>query len=77
VAKLVSVIGMIAAERLGLPAIERRRRRARYLIARAAAELIAERIRSGDATGLQTACDDILAGRTTAGEAAARLLGRA
>ena len=77
VAKLVAVVGAIAAERLGVPAIERRRRRARYLIARAAADLIAERIRSGDAAGLQAACDDILAGRTTAGEAAVRLLGRA
>ena len=77
VAKLVAVVGAIAAERLGVPAIERRRRRARYLIARAAADMIAERIRSGDAAGLQAACDDILAGRTTAGEAAVRLLGRA
>ncbi len=76
VAKLVSVIGAIAAERLAMPAIERRRRRARYLIARAAADMIAERIRSGDAAGLQAACDDILAGRVTAGEAAARLLGQ-
>ena len=76
VAKLVAVVGAIAAERLGVPAIERRRRRARYLIARAAADMIVERIRSGDAAGLQAACDDILAGRTTAGEAAVRLLGR-
>ncbi len=53
VARLVEAVDAIALDRLAMPARERRRRRARYLIARAAAELVAERIRAGgdEATG--------------------------
>jgi LAO/AO transport system kinase len=78
VARLVEAVDAIALDRLAMPARERRRRRARYLIARAAAELVAERIRAGgdNGDGLATACDDVLAGRVSATEAAARLLGR-
>ena len=74
VAKLVQTIGEIASRRLEAPVIERRRRRARYLVARAAAEMLADRIRSGGESELQAACDDILAGKTTASEVAAKLL---
>lgn len=55
---------------------ERRRRRARYLIARAAAELVAERIRRGDA-GTDMLADRVLAGDLSPLEAATGLLGLA
>ena len=53
----------------------RRRRRARYLIARAAADLVAERIRHGDAKGLEELSDTVLAGLQTPAEAAKKLIG--
>jgi len=74
VGRLVDEIERLSVLRLAAPALERRRRRARYLIARAAAELMAERIKAGDGRGLTAACDDILAGRASAADAAARLL---
>jgi GTPase len=55
---------------------QRRRRRARYLIARAAADLVAERVRAGDAAGLDALADGVLAGDMTPDEAARRLLAR-
>jgi LAO/AO transport system kinase len=58
------------------PAI-RRRRRARYLIARAAAELVAERVRSGGLSQLDTLADDVLAGAALPREAARRFLDNA
>lgn len=54
--------------------IERRRRRARYLIARAAADLVAQRIRSGEGGRLDTLADEVLSGRIPVDEAAARIL---
>jgi LAO/AO transport system kinase len=51
----------------------RRRRRARYLIARAAADLIAARVRGGDA-GTDALADAVLAGMMPPLEAAASLL---
>ncbi len=53
----------------------RRRRRARYLIARAAADLVAERIRHGETAGLEELSDDVLAGLQTPAEAAKKLIG--
>lgn len=55
-------------------AIARRRRRARYLIARAAADLIAERIREGGQAVLDRLADQVLAGGLTPDDAARRLL---
>lgn len=52
----------------------RRRRRARYLIARAAADLIAERIREGGEAALDLLADEVLAGDCSPQDAAARLL---
>ena len=52
---------------------KRRRRRARYLIARAAGDLIAARIRRGDATA-DALADAVLAGEAAPLEAAARLI---
>jgi LAO/AO transport system kinase len=74
VGRLVAAIDEIAGLRLAAPLIARRRKRARYLIARAAADLIAERIRAGDARDLDRLCDDLLAGRTSAVDAAAKVL---
>jgi LAO/AO transport system kinase len=56
------------------PLATRRRRRARYLIARAAADLIAARVKNGDAR-TDALADAVLSGETLPLEAAARLLG--
>lgn len=53
---------------------ERRRRRARYLIARAAADLVAERIKAGERNLVRDLADEVLAGKTTPSEAALRIL---
>jgi LAO/AO transport system kinase len=75
VAPLITAIDEIATQRLAAPKLDRRRKRARYLIARAAADLVAERIRAGDARDLDHLCDDLLAGRTTPSDAAAKVVG--
>jgi LAO/AO transport system kinase len=54
--------------------LARRRRRARYLIARAAADLVAARIRAGGAAALDTLADQVLAGALGPDDAAKRLL---
>jgi LAO/AO transport system kinase len=54
--------------------LARRRRRARYLIARAASDLVAERVRAGGAAALDTLADEVLAGAMGPAEAARRLL---
>ncbi|MGD9671241.1 MAG: methylmalonyl Co-A mutase-associated GTPase MeaB [Hyphomicrobiaceae bacterium] len=53
---------------------ERRRRRARYLIARAASDLVAQRIRSGEGERLDQLADEVLSGRTPVDVVAARIL---
>jgi len=57
-------------------AMARRRRRARYLIARAAADLVAKRVRDGAASEFDALADEVLTGATTPGDAARRLLER-
>jgi LAO/AO transport system kinase len=52
----------------------RRRRRARYLIARAAADLVAERIRRETGRGVDALADEVLAGRLLPAEAARKLV---
>ncbi|MBN9267148.1 MAG: methylmalonyl Co-A mutase-associated GTPase MeaB [Hyphomicrobium sp.] len=52
----------------------RRRRRARTLIARAAAEMLARRVRAGEVDRLGPLADDLLEGRLSLDEAARRLL---
>lgn len=54
--------------------VVRRRRRARYLIARAAADLVAARIKSGGTGVLEALADEVLSGAATPEQAAARLL---
>ena len=56
--------------------IARRRRRARYLIARAASDLVAERVRAGGPAALDTLADQVLSGLMGPEEAARRLLDR-
>lgn len=53
---------------------KRRRRRARYLIARAAADLVSARVRKGDVSRLDDLSDRVLAGTLTPDAAAAALL---
>jgi LAO/AO transport system kinase len=56
--------------------IVRRRRRARYLIARAAADLIAEQVREGGGEALDALADKVLAGALAPDDAARQLLAR-
>ena len=55
-------------------ALARRRRRARYLIARAAADLVRVSIQRGGQGGLDALADEVLTGRTTPQDAAKRAL---
>jgi LAO/AO transport system kinase len=52
----------------------RRRRRARYLIARASADFVSARMKSSDGNALDAACDAVLAGQLTPDDAARELL---
>jgi LAO/AO transport system kinase len=54
--------------------MSRRRRRARYLIARAAADIVAQRIKSGSKSDLENLADAVLSGLMTPDEAARRAL---
>jgi LAO/AO transport system kinase len=71
---LAAAIIKIAAARADADPAERRRRRARYLIARAAADLTAERIRASSGSRLDRLADDVLSGRLLPAEAAEKLL---
>ncbi len=74
VGQLADTIGRIAAQRTAEPPLVRRRRRARYLIARAAADLVAERIKKGSAAGIDALSDAVLEGRMAPIEAAIALV---
>lgn len=68
-------------ERLGRPILsqntsERRRRRARYLIARAASDLVAQRIKEDREGAVNELADEVLSGRLSANDAARKLLTR-
>jgi LAO/AO transport system kinase len=76
VAALAEAIANTGAARLAINGTERRRRRARYLIARAAADLIAERIRRGGEHGLDQLADAVLTGRLLPADAAKKLMNR-
>jgi LAO/AO transport system kinase len=71
---LADAIAEAAAARRQVDAGERRRRRARYLIARAAADLITERIRAGRDRGLDALADKVLTGRLLPADAARKLV---
>ncbi len=71
---LVDAIAAIGRDVETLGALVRRRRRARYLIARAAADLVAQRVKDGAGRGLDGLADQVLAGALTPDAAAKRLL---
>ena len=64
----------IGARATARPAQERRRRRARYLIARAAADAVAERIRQDARGDLNALADAVLSGRLLPTDAAKKLV---
>jgi LAO/AO transport system kinase len=74
VAELWKLIATRGAARKTDGLAARRRRRARYLIARAAADLVAQRIRRGDQS-IDDLADAVLEGRLTAADAAVRAIG--
>jgi LAO/AO transport system kinase len=63
-----------AARREAADPVARRRRRARYLIARAAADLVAERVRKGGTEAVDALADAVLTGSLLPSEAARRLI---
>jgi LAO/AO transport system kinase len=75
IAALAEAIATAGTKAQHMPPIERRRRRARYLIARAAADLVAERIRAGGANGIENLADQVLSGLLDPREAAQRVVG--
>ncbi len=72
--KLVETLDDIGQRVSAEPAVSRRRRRARYLIARAAADLVAARIKSGGKEGLDPLADQVLSGTMSPDQAARRVL---
>lgn len=74
VAELVVTIDEIGRRVSAEPAVARRRRRARYLIARAASDLVTQRIKSGGKSGLDPLADSVLSGTMTPDQAAKRVL---
>jgi LAO/AO transport system kinase len=63
-----------ASQRDAPEPMARRRRRARYLIARAAADLVAERVRKGTGTAIDALADEVLAGALLPADAARKLV---
>ena len=74
VEELLSAINQIGSSVLAQGVQVRRRRRARYLIARAAADLVAARIRAGEGSTLDKLADDVLSGRLHVDRAAERIV---
>lgn len=72
---LADAIEEVGARLTAAGAQARRRRRARYLIARAAADLVADRIRMGQGQALDDLADAVLAGALLPAQAAAKLIG--
>jgi LAO/AO transport system kinase len=74
VPELVQAINNVGSNVKAEGAAVRRRRRARYLIARAAADIVAERVRHGGNEGLDNLSDQVLAGDLSPEAAAKKLL---
>jgi LAO/AO transport system kinase len=74
ITELLATVRAVMASRAVEPLTDRRRRRARYLIAHAAAALIAARIRDGDIANLSYLSDAVLTGDLTPLDAARNLL---
>jgi LAO/AO transport system kinase len=75
VAALMEAVAKVGAEVVAQGLATRRRRRARYLIARAAADIVAQRIKDGAGRDLVALSDEVLSGALTPDDAARRLLG--
>lgn len=74
VSELSQAIEEVGERRLSMGHQARRRMRARYLIARAAAELIEAEVRQADTGKVDSLSDAVLDGSLTAAEAAVRLI---
>lgn len=74
VTDLVDAFDLISTRVVAGGALNRRRRRARYLIARAASDIVAARIKAGGKDGLDPLADAVLSGTMTPDSAARRLL---
>ncbi len=73
--ELATEIWRVGTHKHAMSALERRRRRARFLIARAGADLIARHIRQSADHTLTAAMDAVLSGQATADDTARLLLG--
>jgi LAO/AO transport system kinase len=71
---LAEAIEQVGARSVAGDPQARRRRRARYLIARAAADLVAERVRKGSEGAVDALADAVLAGTMLPAQAAAKLI---
>jgi LAO/AO transport system kinase len=67
---VLAAIDRVGRVRLAEGVLVRRRRRARYLLSRAAAELIRQRIRDGGSDTIDDLSDRLLSGELSPGEAA-------
>ena len=74
IAAVAKAIAELAAVRMAADPRDRRRRRARYLIARAAADAIAERVKAGEQGGLDALADAVLAGQLSPQAAAQKII---
>jgi LAO/AO transport system kinase len=74
VPELVTTVDDIGAKGAAAGALSRRRRRARYLIARAAADIVARRVKEGAGRTIEALADEVLSGRLTPDKAAKKLL---
>jgi LAO/AO transport system kinase len=74
VAAVAAAIGELGRVRMTRDPRDRRRRRARYLIARAASDLIAERVKAGAEGGLDALADAVLSGRLLPQDAAKKII---
>lgn len=74
VGDLVSAVNDLGAGIRAKPQADRRRKRARYLIARAAADLVAARIKDGQSSNLAELSDAVLSGNMRPEDAAKALL---
>lgn len=76
IADLFAAVEQAGGRVMSDPPLVRRRRRARYLIARAAADIVARRIKDGQGSGLDPLADRVLSGDMAADAAARALLSR-
>lgn len=76
VAGLAETVARLGAAAMATGTAVRRRRRARFLIARAAADLVADRVRKARDGSLDTLADNVLGGNMSATDAARLLITR-